>query len=112
MFFLSWLTARGSGTASVCLITLTDSPGRQFFCEAAVIKGRGVILVSCVCLLWRLPVRMDWSTRRVVDLMEMILMSAGTLSPTRQRRVALFLQGYTTNGPPTARVRCYNRTAA
>lgn len=26
--------------------------------------------------------RMDWSTRRVVDLMEMILMSAGTLSPT------------------------------
>lgn len=26
MFFLSWLTARGSGTASVCLITLTDSP--------------------------------------------------------------------------------------
>lgn len=29
-----------------------------------------------------LPVRMDWSTRRVVDLMEMILISAGTLSPT------------------------------
>lgn len=29
MFFLSWLTARGSGTASVCLITLTDSPGRD-----------------------------------------------------------------------------------
>lgn len=29
-----------------------------------------------------LPVRMDWSTRRVVDLMEIILMSAGTLSPT------------------------------
>lgn len=26
MFFLSWLTALGSGTASVCLITLTDSP--------------------------------------------------------------------------------------
>ncbi|TNN83410.1 hypothetical protein EYF80_006391 [Liparis tanakae] len=26
MFFLSWLTARASGTASVCLITLTDSP--------------------------------------------------------------------------------------
>lgn len=25
---------------------------------------------------------MDWSTRRVVDLMEMSLMSAGTLSPT------------------------------
>lgn len=28
---------------------------------------------------------MDWSTRRVVDLMEMILMSAGTLSPTSVR---------------------------
>lgn len=26
MFFLSWLTARGSGTGSVCLITETDSP--------------------------------------------------------------------------------------
>lgn len=26
MFFLSWLTALGSGTDSVCLITLTDSP--------------------------------------------------------------------------------------
>lgn len=29
MFFLSWLTARGSGTDSVCLITLTDSPVRD-----------------------------------------------------------------------------------
>lgn len=37
---------------------------------------------SSVCLSRHLPVRMDWSTRRVVDLMEMILMSAGTLSPT------------------------------
>lgn len=26
MFFLSWLTARGSGTGSVCLMTDTDSP--------------------------------------------------------------------------------------
>lgn len=26
MFFLSWFTARGSGTGSVCLITDTDSP--------------------------------------------------------------------------------------
>lgn len=26
MFFLSWLTALRSGTDSVCLITLTDSP--------------------------------------------------------------------------------------
>lgn len=26
MFFLSWFTARGSGTGSVCLITETDSP--------------------------------------------------------------------------------------
>lgn len=37
---------------------------------------------SDILFLWHLPVRMDWSTRRVVDLMEMILMSAGTLSPT------------------------------
>lgn len=29
MFFLSWLTALGSGTASLCLITLTDSPEKQ-----------------------------------------------------------------------------------
>lgn len=53
MFFLSWLTARGSGTGSVCLSTDTDS-----------------------------PVRMDWSTLRVVEQMEVSLMSAGTLSPT------------------------------
>lgn len=26
MFFLSWLTALGSGMASLCLITDTDSP--------------------------------------------------------------------------------------
>lgn len=38
MFFLSWLTARGSGTVSVCLITDTLS-----------------------------PVRIDWSTRMVVE---------------------------------------------
>lgn len=29
MFFLSWLTALGSGTESVCFITLTDSPVRD-----------------------------------------------------------------------------------
>lgn len=28
MFFLSWLTARGSGTGSVCFMTETDSPER------------------------------------------------------------------------------------
>lgn len=28
MFFLSWLTARGSGMGSACLITDTDSPGK------------------------------------------------------------------------------------
>lgn len=27
---------------------------------------------------------MDWSTRRVVDFMEVTLMSAGTLSPTKR----------------------------
>lgn len=53
MFFLSWLTARGSGTGSVCFSTDTDS-----------------------------PVRIDWSTLRVVERMEASRMSAGTLSPT------------------------------
>lgn len=53
MFFLSWLTALGSGTGSVCLSTDTDS-----------------------------PVKMDWSTLRVVERIEVSLMSAGTLSPT------------------------------
>lgn len=56
MFFLSWFTARGSGTGSVCLSTETDS-----------------------------PVKMDWSTLRVVDRMEVSLMSAGTLSPTAKK---------------------------
>lgn len=32
-----------------------------------------------------LPVRIDWSTLSVVDLMEDSLMSAGTLSPTVDR---------------------------
>ena len=45
-FFLSWLTALGSGTGSVCLMTETDS-----------------------------PVRMDWSIRSVVDRIWMIRMS-------------------------------------
>lgn len=31
------------------------------------------------------PVRMDWSTRRVVDLMDRMRISAGTLSPTVER---------------------------
>lgn len=56
MFFLSWFTARGSGTGSVCLSTETDS-----------------------------PVKMDWSTLRVVERMEVSLMSAGTLSPTAEK---------------------------
>lgn len=56
MFFLSWLTARGSGTGSVCFITDTDS-----------------------------PVRMDWSTLRVVERMEVSRISAGTLSPTGEK---------------------------
>ncbi len=33
-----------------------------------------------------LPVRIDWSTLRVVDLIEDSLMSAGTLSPTVDRK--------------------------
>lgn len=31
------------------------------------------------------PVRMDWSTRSVVEQMDVSLMSAGTLSPTEER---------------------------
>lgn len=34
-----------------------------------------------------LPVRMDWSTLRVVDLIEQIRMSAGTLSPTITKEI-------------------------
>lgn len=34
-----------------------------------------------------LPVRMDWSTLRVVDLIEQIRMSAGTLSPTITKQI-------------------------
>lgn len=52
------------------------------FCEVEVIEGSTFIFVSRACLCWDVPVRMDWSTRSVVDLMQMILMSAGTLSPT------------------------------
>lgn len=53
-FFLSWLTAPISEMASVNLITDTDS-----------------------------PVRMDWSTRRLVLHISIIRISAGTLSPTK-----------------------------
>lgn len=60
MFFLSWFTARGSGTGSVCLSTETDS-----------------------------PVKIDWSTLSVVERMEVSLMSAGTLSPTEKKEKGL-----------------------
>lgn len=43
---------------------------------------KSIFIYFLLCLTVGIPVRMDWSTRRVVDLMEMILMSAGTLSPT------------------------------
>ena len=33
-----------------------------------------------------LPVKIDWSTLSVVDLIEVIRMSAGTLSPTRKTK--------------------------
>lgn len=49
----TWLTARGSGIGSVCLITDTDS-----------------------------PVRMDWSILRVVEKILERRISAGILSPT------------------------------
>lgn len=83
MFFLSWLTALGSGTGSVCLITLTDSPeGEKAEKELQMKTGEKNTQEADLKFLESLPVRMDWSTRRVVDLMEIILMSAGTLSPT------------------------------
>ena len=53
IFFLSWLTALGSGMASVCFITLRLS-----------------------------PVRMDWSILSVVEWILHTRMSAGILSPT------------------------------
>lgn len=37
MFFLSWFTALGSGTGSVCLMTDTDSPSEKIkfkYCSA------------------------------------------------------------------------------
>lgn len=46
------------------------------------IKDRCFPENRCFSLRNSLPVRIDWSTRRVVDFMEVILMSAGTLSPT------------------------------
>ena len=57
IFFLSWLTALGSGTGSLCLITETDS-----------------------------PVKIDWSILKVVDKIWMILISAGILSPTISKK--------------------------
>lgn len=86
MFFLSWFTARGSGTASVCFITLTDSPEAQRWVRVISEDIRSIFF-CCLFLMTGIPVRMDWSTRRVVDLMEMILMSAGTLSPTIVRTI-------------------------
>lgn len=184
MFFLSWLTARGSGMGSACLITDTDSPAKtrgerwttrapspasahpcakpashtpqhsraalchqtiqtstvgmsnptrhtgkpQALCSAGRIPKHWTHLTYAVTLRsWEgtsiisvllshpfptprkhlsrhwfqnlppggqqeeaasaprgpdAPVRMDWSTRRVVERISMILMSAGTLSPT------------------------------
>lgn len=42
-----------------------------------------------------LPVRMDWSTLRVVDLIEQMRMSAGTLSPTTKSRSIIRERGKT-----------------
>lgn len=47
MFFLSWLTALGSGTDSVCLITLTDSPENKVIKE--VREGqRSMCIFVCI----------------------------------------------------------------
>lgn len=45
------------------------------------------ILLAVISPVIILPVRMDWSTLRVVDLMEQIRMSAGTLSPTATKQI-------------------------
>lgn len=67
----------------MCLITLTDSPEEKEIRDFLNAKTLGQEKHNCkVTFKETLPVRMDWSTRRVVDLMETILMSAGTLSPT------------------------------
>lgn len=55
---MSWLTALLSGITSVCLITDTDS-----------------------------PVRIAWSTLKVVEWILVILISAGTLSPTIKQMI-------------------------
>lgn len=43
-----------------------------------------------------IPVRMDWSTRRVVDFIEVTLMSAGTLSPTNEKKKKLRVYSFST----------------
>lgn len=198
MFFLSWLTARGSGMGSACLITDTDSPANtrgerwtthvpssasahpcskpashtpqrsraapnihhgdvkptchtgkpQALCSAGRIPkhqthlthamilrtwkvqasskscshtpshpGKALIPASApkfasrttaegssLCSMRRhTPVRIDWSTRRVVERISMIRMSAGTLSPTaRTRAEQVALAALNTPGMGTA----------
>lgn len=42
---------------------------------------------------------MDWSTLRVVDLIEVILISAGTLSPTKKQNHFLYFIHMASNTP-------------
>ena len=82
MFFLSWLTARGSGTGSVCLMTETDSPAE---------KGRrGFQMMSCPL---RLPAPNSLSSQPRKD-QATILEEVWTLkrSPWRQMGNSLPLE--------------------
>lgn len=101
---MSWNTIRRTHREQHVFLVLVDGSGvgdsvgvldhadgltcATDFSEAAALRASAIIFFffllacTCACVVPRLPVRMDWSTRSVVDLMEMILMSAGTLSPT------------------------------
>ena len=57
MFFLSWLTARGSGTASINLITETDSPVRRAWSTRRV-----VLLISCTVVHFCIQKTKSWIT--------------------------------------------------
>lgn len=72
----SWINKR---TRSMALHYLLNLHWNVPFCQNNKQNGKGDTIVTHTPIL---PVRMDWSTRRVVDFMDVILISAGTLSPT------------------------------
>lgn len=64
------------------MITDTDSPKEHTGSFKSIL---GSEMQRCSSQMSTVPVRMDWSTLRVVDLIDVILISAGTLSPTRKQ---------------------------